>query len=234
MCNLTRRQLFLGGSGLILFGCGDSTTVEQAKDYYPVSQRVGGIDYIFHWGRNNTIVINENASDSTYSANSSSTEVGWFRDGVTEWASALAEVGVSTVYGSSSPDVEVYWLTSDQMAAFAGDPDVLGLASMSKKIYMLKGATQVLSKAIAIHEFGHMLGLWSHSFDSGDIMYPYAISSSLSNRDKRTMVDFLYQLTPDVDMHDLPGPMTLPSTGQTIPHIVSYFTEDGCKLQSHS
>ena len=57
MCKLTRRQLFLGGSGLILFGCGDSTTVEQAKDYYPVSQKVGGIDYVLHWGKNNTITL---------------------------------------------------------------------------------------------------------------------------------------------------------------------------------
>ena len=51
---------------------------------------------------------------------------------------------------------------------------------------------------------------------------------------KRTVADFLYQLTPDEDMHDRSGPLTHPSTGQTIPHIASYFTEDGCQLQSHS
>ncbi|MEL0278473.1 MAG: hypothetical protein VXB67_12545, partial [Deltaproteobacteria bacterium] len=102
MCKLTRRLLFLGGSGLILFGCGDSTTVEQAKDYYPVSQKVDGIDYVLHWGKNNTIVIDTNASGSP-----GASQPGIFQSGANEWAATLQEIKVNLSYSSTSPDVEV-------------------------------------------------------------------------------------------------------------------------------
>jgi hypothetical protein len=44
MCFLTRRNLLIGGSGLSLFGCGESKSYSSAKDYYPVMNQ-----YIFHW-----------------------------------------------------------------------------------------------------------------------------------------------------------------------------------------
>ena len=121
MCKLTRRQLFLGGSGLILFGCGDSTTVEQAKDYYPVSQKDGGIDYVLHWGKNNTIVIDTNASGSP-----GASQPGVFQSGADEWTSTLQEVGVNLSYSNSSPDVKVNWLTGAEMLAETG---ILGFAA---------------------------------------------------------------------------------------------------------
>ena len=101
MCKLTRRQLFLGGSGLILFGCGDSTTVEQATDYYPVSQKVGGIDYVLHWGKNNTIIIDTNASGSPEAS-----QPGIFQSGANEWTSTLQEVE-ELKHSSTSPNVKV-------------------------------------------------------------------------------------------------------------------------------
>ena len=123
-------------------------------------------------------------------------------------------------------------INSSQMLAKAGNPDVLGQATTEKEIYMLKGQDQTTTTAVATHEFGHMLGIWSHSFDSNDLMYPYLNSTSLSNRDKRTLVDFLYELSPDFDLHDVAGPLVHSSTGVSIPHYVSSLTTNGCQIHT--
>ena len=227
MCPLTRRNLLVGGSGLLLFGCGDSESYTAAKDYYPVTNR-----YIFHWGKNSSIVINKNATNATYLLGGSVNELSWFETGVNAWANTLNEIGISVSFSTSSPDVKVYWLNSTQMLAEAGSPYVLGQASTEKEIYMLKGLDQTTTTAVATHEFGHMLGIWSHSFDSNDLMYPYLNSISLSNRDKRTLVDFLYELSPDFDLHDVAGPLVHSLTGVSIPHYVSSLTNNGCQIHT--
>ena len=86
------------------------------------------------------------------------------------------------------------------------------------------------TKSTAVHEFGHMLGIWTHSFNSKDIMYPYATSvTELSERDKKTLSEFLYSMTPDYDMHDLSGPSLIhPETGIEIPHFHTSYTTSGC------
>jgi hypothetical protein len=227
MCPLTRRNLLVGGSGLLLFGCGDSESYTAAKDYYPVTNR-----YIFHWGKNGSIVIDKDATNATYSLGGSTNELSWFETGVNDWVNTLNEIGVSVSFSTSSPDVKVYWLNSSQMLAKAGSPYVLGQATTEKEIYMLKGQDQTTTTAVATHEFGHMLGIWSHSFDSNDLMYPYLNSTSLSNRDKRTLVDFLYELSPDFDLHDVAGPLVHSSTGVSIPHYVSSLTTNGCQIRT--
>jgi hypothetical protein len=227
MCPLTRRNLLVGGSGLLLFGCGDSESYTTAKDYYPVTNR-----YIFHWGKNSSIVIDKDATNATYSLRGSANELSWFETGVNDWVNTLNEIGVSVSFSTSSPDVKVYWLNSSQMLAKAGSPYVLGQATTEKEIYMLKGQDQTTTTAVATHEFGHMLGIWSHSFDSNDLMYPYLNSTSLSNRDKRTLVDFLYELSPDFDLHDVAGPLVHSSTGVSIPHYVSSLTTNGCQIRT--
>jgi hypothetical protein len=227
MCPLTRRNLLVGGSGLLLFGCGDSESYTAAKDYYPVTNR-----YIFHWGKNGSIVIDKDATNATYSLGGSTNELSWFETGVNDWVNTLNEIGISVSFSTSSPDVKVYWLNSSQMLAKAGSPYVLGQATTEKEIYMLKGQDQTTTTAVATHEFGHMLGIWSHSFDSNDLMYPYLNSTSLSNRDKRTLVDFLYELSPDFDLHDVAGPLVHSSTGVSIPHYVSSLTTNGCQIRT--
>ena len=227
MCPLTRRNLLIGGSGLLLFGCGDSESYTAAKDYYPVTNR-----YIFHWGKNGSIVIDKDATNATYSLGGSTNELSWFETGVNDWVNTLNEIGVSVSFSTSSPDVKVCWLNSSQMLAKAGSSYVLGQATTEKEIYMLKGQDQTTTTAVATHEFGHMLGIWSHSFDSNDLMYPYLNSTSLSNRDKRTLVDFLYELSPDFDLHDVAGPLVHSSTGVSIPHYVSSLTTNGCQIRT--
>ena len=227
MCPLTRRNLLVGGSGLLLFGCGDSESYTAAKDYYPVTNR-----YIFHWGKNGSIVIDKDATNATYSLGGSTNELSWFETGVNDWVNTLNEIGISVSFSTSSPDVKVYWLNSSQMLAKAGSSYVLGQATTEKEIYMLKGQDQTTTTAVATHEFGHMLGIWSHSFDSNDLMYPYLNSTSLSNRDKRTLVDFLYELSPDFDLHDVAGPLVHSSTGVSIPHYVSSLTTNGCQIRT--
>ena len=226
MCPLTRRNLLIGGSGLLLFGCGGSESYTAAKDYYPVTNR-----YIFHWGKNSSIVIDKDATNTSYSLGGSVNELSWFETGVNAWANTLNEIGISVSFSASSPDVKVYWLNSTQMLAKAGSPYVLGQATTEKEIYMLKGQDQTTTTAVATHEFGHMLGIWSHSFDSNDLMYPY-LSTSLSTRDKRTLVDFLYELSPDFDLHDVAGPLVHSSTGVSIPHYVSSLTTNGCQIHT--
>ncbi len=226
MCPLTRRNLLIGGSGLFLFGCGDSESYTAAKDYYPVTSR-----YIFHWGKKSSIKIEKNATNAAYSLGGSVNELSWFETGVNAWANTLNEIGISVSF-TGSPDVKVYWLNSTQMLAKAGNSYVLGQATTEKEIYMLKGQDQTTTTAVATHEFGHMLGIWSHSFDSNDLMYPYLNSTSLSNRDKRTLVDFLYELSPDFDLHDVAGPLVHSSTGVSIPHYVSSLTTNGCQIHT--
>ncbi|MGA0400391.1 MAG: hypothetical protein ACO3PX_10550, partial [bacterium] len=114
MCPLTRRNLLIGGSGLFLFGCGDSESYTAAKDYYPVTSR-----YIFHWGKKSSIKIEKNATNAAYSLGGSVNELSWFETGVNAWANTLNEIGISVSF-TGSPDVKVYWLNSTQMLAKAG------------------------------------------------------------------------------------------------------------------
>ena len=229
MCKLHRRDFLFGLSGLLLSACA-SEEYSDGKDYYPVAVNSRGT--IYHWGKSNTIKVDVDSNSSASSSLEST-----FKTGANLWSDTLSEIGVSISYTSSSPDVKVKWLSASQMASQAGSSNVLGYASTEKYIYMRTDLDSSYgsgtTESTSLHEFGHMLGIWSHSFDPTDIMYPYDKGQTApSNRDKRTLADFLYQMTPTADMHDLSGPLTDPVTGATIPHVKTYYTTKGCVIQS--
>ena len=221
MCELKRRDLLLGTSAMLLYGCGDVEKYNQGKDYYPVADSSG---LILHWGKNNTITIDTN--DST-GASPPTNGVNILKEGFNQWASTLSQIGVTINYSTTNPDVKVRWVNS------FSNPNVLGTASTDKYINMRNDLDSSYgsgtTKSTAVHEFGHMLGIWTHSFDSKDIMYPYATSiTELSGRDKKTVTDFLYAMSPTYDLHDLSGPLIHPETGIEIPHIQTFYTTSGC------
>ena len=223
MCELKRRDLLLGASAMLLYGCGDAEKYNQGKDYYPVANSSG---LILHWGKNNTITIDTNPTSSPASPPTNGENI--LKEGFNQWASTLNQIGVTINYSTTNPDVKVHWVNS------FSNPNVLGTASPDKIIKMRNDLDSSYgsgtTKSTAVHEFGHMLGIWTHSFNSKDIMYPYATSvTELSERDKKTLSDYLYSMTPDYDMHDLSGPSLIhPETGIEIPHFHTSYTTSGC------
>ena len=223
MCELKRRDLLLGASAMLLYGCGDAEKYNQGKDYYPVANSSG---LILHWGKNNTITIDTNPTSSPASPPTNGENI--LKEGFNQWASTLNQIGVTINYSTTNPDVKVHWVNS------FSNPNVLGTASPDKIIKMRNDLDSSYgsgtTKSTAVHEFGHMLGIWTHSFNSKDIMYPYATSvTELSERDKKTLSDYLYSMTPDYDMHDLSGSSLIhPETGIKIPHFHTSYTTSGC------
>ena len=216
-----------------IFSCSDSDNYNFSKDYYPVAINSEGV--IYHWGKNNSVKINVNSEQITFSDNQSN-YINSFKIGVSQWENSLAKLGITIEYVSQNADVNVRWVNGNTVSS-----GVLGYASTNKNITMtltnnLTGENHLDSTVtfIAVHEFGHMLGIWSHSFDQEDIMYPLMTGpSSLSNRDKKTLSDFLYNLSPTIDMHDASGPIFhLNDPQQEI--INSYFTTNGCLIYDFS
>ena len=225
MCELKRRDLLLGASAMLLYGCGDAEKYNQGKDYYPVAHSSG---LILHWGKNSTITI-----DCSSSGTPPSNGVNILQEGFNQWATTLNQIGVTINYSTTNPDVKVRWVNS-----FPDNPNVLGTASPNKIINMRNDLDSSYgsgtTKSTAVHEFGHMLGIWTHSFNSKDIMYPYATSvTELSERDKKSLSEFLYSITPDYDMHDLSGPSLIHhETGEEIPHFHTAYTTSGCFVRN--
>ena len=126
MCELKRRDLLLGASAMLLYGCGDAEKYNQGKDYYPVATSSG---LILHWGQNNSITI-----DSDFSGSPSSSLVNTFETGLNQWSSTLSQIGVTLNYSSTNPDVKVHWYSASEMETKTGSSSVLGYASTNKNI----------------------------------------------------------------------------------------------------
>ena len=241
MCELKRRDLLLGASAMLLYGCGDAEKYNQGKDYYPVAN----LGNIFHWGKNSTIKVDTNSSVTSkknnndyktynvYSSGTSASEIAAFEAGLNQWVNTLKTINITIEFTSSNPDVKVGWISDSQMSNETGSSNVLGLASPYKYILMKKNLEASLVQSTAVHEFGHMLGIWSHSFDPKDIMYPYATSiTDLSQRDKKTLTEFLYNLTPTLNLKTDSLSQKESDSGLIIPYTETLYTENGCIIST--
>ena len=239
MCDLKRRDLLLGASALLLYGCGDSEKYNQGKDYYPVATSSGNV---YHWGKNGVIKINSNADSSNPPTSGSDYEAA-FKNGLSLWDETLSSIGITVQYTSGNDaDVKVIWLEGNEVTA-----GVLGYATTYNGTYRkyivmtnslndngtIRAHSTSLIKSTAAHEFGHMLGIWNHSYDSKDIMYPYDTGQSeLSPRDKATIKDFLYQIKPDIDMHEMAGPSPSVFYKKIPEPITTFYTITGCVIHT--
>ena len=235
MLSINLRTLLIVFLSFILNSCGDSSVFDNSKDYYPVSQWDDGT--IYHWGKNNIIKIHINSDNTDLTSIEESNYITSFKAGITEWEETLSSIGIKIEYVTSNADVNIKWVSGSTLAK-----GVMGYASTNKIITMSRTNNLYESdsyhsdttiKKIAIHEFGHMLGIWTHSFDSNDIMYPYITGNTakLSNRDKKTVTDFLYSLTPNKDMHDLSGPAISRDLSTQVNQATTYFTSNGCFIE---
>ncbi|SVC44584.1 uncharacterized protein METZ01_LOCUS297438 [marine metagenome] len=237
MYRLYRSIIIIVFSCTMFISCGDSSAYNDGKDYYPITQS----GKIFHWGKNNTIKINANSRNVTFNSNETN-YITSLKAGINEWQDTLTSLGILIVYVSTGADVNVEWVDGSTL-----NPGILGYASTNKILTMSRTLNKVQSDAdnyyhsdfkvkyVATHEFGHMLGIWNHSFDSKDIMYPFVRKTgSLTNRDKKTLTEFLYSQTPTHDMHELKGPLTSSQVNEVTPLAISYFTVNGCSIEIDS
>ena len=138
------------------------------------------------------------------------------------WTNVFEQVGLSIEYVSSGAnDIRVTW--TDEICELIGEDDrcnVLGFASFtsnqfdpSRRVVLStlvehigRGIGQAdvpkIILAVTAHEFGHILGIWSHSTDTDDLMYPSLqldVVSSLSERDQASLIR-AYSLPADIDL----------------------------------
>lgn len=211
--------------------CKSSTEETDAKDYMPF---LSNGTYLIRWQRNSTITIAiPNTGPTGYQTSFDAA----IKAGFNQWTPILNELGITLNYiVSGNNDIAVQW--------HDGTPDsqvssgVIGYAAVDTSVnpsrYILmttrcnicsgnpshSAATITL---IAAHEFGHMLGIWNHSFETTDMMYPYAIGQSeLSGRDIGTM-KHLYNFSSDLNLSGLIA-NTLEQFQSPPPETVPYFS----------
>ncbi len=179
----------------------------EADDYMPFT----GNGYVYRWQKSSTIVFD---LPSTGPAGYQASFRNAFIDGVNQWSSLLASMGISLVFNDgTASDVKVEWDDGSGVSlGVVGFAEIRSGSDPSRRIVMttrLNYDNSVHSDAtiteVASHEFGHMLGIWSHSFDPVDRMYPYVQGQAgLSGRDTGTM-SYVYSLSADVDLTSWPN-----------------------------
>lgn len=250
--------IFLILTLLILGSCSDFPNVNgeqeetKAKDYYPVIPD----GQVMHWGQNTHIkfrlpttpdepgITTSGYTDSFRTA---------FMDGVNLWTSILAEVNITFEFVTSGEnDVKVLW--ADNSATYNGftviESGVLGFSAVSFSTSYF-GASRFIViatecdvcplplsydniKSTVAHEVGHMFGLWGHSFDQNDLMYPLDMGQTApTNRDHKTLTNFLYSFIPNYNMKtDFPAnqEFTAPSYASQIDPSKQVFIKISCSF----
>jgi len=192
-------------------GCAEEGE-KSGKDYMPFTTS----GFLLSWGKSATIKIYlpTDAVASSVTGYVTGFEAA-FKAGISEWSTALSNLGVTVDYTGTiqNNDIKVIWNDGSGVAT-----GVLGFAAVdtatdpSRYIFMTtrenytsgfpSHSTSTI-KAITAHEFGHMLGIWSHSFEDVDLMYPFLQSRTTpSSRDKATM-EYLYEFSPDLNLDNL-------------------------------
>ena len=210
--------------GMLAAGCGgdllpdptQSGSATQGRDYYPFAPQ----GYVIHWEPNSTITVEVPSCIGVTGCQPSFPQD--VVDGIKAWAPVHSLLGltVNTVSSSSSDDVRVIWDDGFGSSGYAVPSGVVGFAAIaqlpaavSRFIVMTTQCNNCPGtpshqdqelRTITTHEWGHMLGVWSHSFDPADVMYPLETGQTgLTNRDVQTMLK-AYSLAPDLDLSSLP------------------------------
>jgi tetratricopeptide (TPR) repeat protein len=130
-----------------------------------------------------------------------------------QWAGCSEGLLKFEIVDSEDADIRVYWTREP----LSGEADPLGEASLvrfdSGKFYvevyvMVQERPSVAKpmhkrlKAVLLHELGHAIGLWGHSRDHYDIMYPKSTTIQPTRKDKSTLLKLL-KSRPGLPLHDI-------------------------------
>jgi hypothetical protein len=133
------------------------------------------------------------------------------RDAFDRWEQTGVGVRFQLVSDSADADVMIRWIDHFDFDR-AGQTDLtwdqagrVRRASISLALRTHTGAVlpDAALQSVAVHEAGHALGL-PHSSDTNDVMYPATRTSTLTERDRRT-IEVLYRLPPGPVRDELVG-----------------------------
>ena len=210
--------VLLGGLLLLLAACdgplpaiSEPDQTPNAQDYMPFLTNSG---YLVRWQAGSTITIElpdcnappVTGCDTSYMRTA-------VQNGINVWGDVLAQRGITLNIQSPavSNHIKVLWEDGSVIPGVLGYAMIDTSATPSRRFVITTRCvvcsplinSAALITTITVHEMGHMLGIWSHSFDYADIMYPVDTGrTTRSARDIATM-GYLYGFTPDLDLTTL-------------------------------
>lgn len=206
--------------GLLPTGSSPGETT-QAADYYPFTAE----GFVIRWQANSTIRVDVIGSCA---AQEPGTCLPGFenavRDGINAWGPLHNRLGITVTFTANTDDeVTILWDDGFGSSGFNIPPGVIGFAAValppfvpSRFILMTTQCNTCVPPAphtlqdirvITAHEWGHMLGLWNHSFDPVDLLFPFKVGpEAISNRDAQTLLH-AYTFAPNLDLSGMaPNP----------------------------